>query len=327
MQIPDLTPGTLVEGLIAHGSAEVVSVKRHGSSMTVTFRDVSTGKVDEVVVFDTDGHKIKVVEAGRAWEFDGAGDLFRLAAEAHRIRLAYLFDPLLAVHTSSVVPLPHQIAAVYEEMLQRQPLRFLLADDPGAGKTIMAGLFIRELMLRGDLERCLVVCPANLAEQWQDELSDKFRLNFDIISREMIESSTTNNPFVEKDLLIGRIDLLKTDDNMDRLRAAEWDLVIVDEAHKMSATFYGSEIKYTGRYKLGELLGGTSRHFLLMTATPHRGKEEDFQLFLGLLDADRFEGKYREGVHVVDTADMMRRMLKEELVGFDGRPLFPERRA
>ena len=116
MPIPDLTPGTLVEGLIAHGSAEVVSVKRHGSSMTVTFRDVSSGKVDEVVVFDTDGHKIKVVETGRAWEFDGAGGLFRLAAEAHRIRLAYLFDPLLAVHTSSVEPLPHQIAAVYEEM-------------------------------------------------------------------------------------------------------------------------------------------------------------------------------------------------------------------
>ena len=327
MPILELTPGTLVEGLIAHGSAEVVSVKRHGSSMTVTFRDVSTGKVDEVVVFDSDGHKIKVVEAGRAWEFDGAGDLFRLAAEAHRIRLAYLFDPLLAVHTSSVEPLPHQIAAVYEEMLQRQPLRFLLADDPGAGKTIMAGLFIRELMLRGDLERCLVVCPANLAEQWQDELSDKFRMNFDIISREMIEASTSNNPFVEKDLLIGRIDLMKTDDNMDRLRAAEWDLVVVDEAHKMSATFYGSEVKYTARYKLGELLGETARHFLLMTATPHRGKEEDFQLFLGLLDADRFEGKYREGVHVVDTGDMMRRMLKEELVGFDGRPLFPERRA
>ncbi|MEX0683363.1 MAG: helicase-related protein [Dehalococcoidia bacterium] len=207
-------------------------------------------------------------------------------------------------------------------------MRFLLADDPGAGKTIMAGLLIRELMLRGDLERCLIVCPANLGDQWQEELSEKFRLNFDLVGRPEIEASVSNNPFTERSLVISRIDMLKQDDNMARLRAAEdWDLVVVDEAHKMSASYYGNEAKYTARYHLGELLGQKTRHLLLMTATPHRGKEEDFQLFMGLLDADRFEGRAREGTREVDVADLMRRMLKEELVDFDGKPLFPERRA
>jgi superfamily II DNA or RNA helicase len=328
MLLKDLTPGTVVEGLVPGRPVTVVGVTPHGAvGSTIVFRDESTGAVDQRLVFASDEHNLRIISGGRTWAFDGAGDLFRLASEAHRIRLAYLFDPLLAVHISNVEPLPHQIAAVYEEMLRRQPLRYLLADDPGAGKTIMAGLFIRELMLRGDLERCLVVCPANLAEQWQDELLDKFRLNFAIVDRGMIESSAVNNPFSEKDLLIGRIDLLKTDDNMARLEAAEWDLVVVDEAHKMSATFFGGEVTYTARYRLGELLGKQARHLLLMTATPHRGKEEDFQLFLGLIDADRFEGKYREGVHSVDTSDIMRRMLKEELVDFEGRPLFPDRRA
>jgi len=324
----DLTPGTIVEGIVPDRQVTIVGVTPHGSvGATIVFRDESTGAVDQRLLFSSEEHKLRVVSAGRSWAFDGAGDLFRIAAEAHRIRLAYLFDPLLAVHISNVEPLPHQIAAVYEEMLQRQPLRYLLADDPGAGKTIMAGLFIRELLLRGDLERCLIVCPANLAEQWQDEMLDKFRLNFDILSRATIESSATGNPFADKDLLIGRIDLLKSEDNMARLEGVDWDLVVVDEAHKMSASFFGGEVKYTARYHLGELLGKQARHFLLMTATPHRGKAEDFQLFLGLLDADRFEGKFREGVHTVDVSDIMRRMLKEELVSFEGKPLFPDRRA
>src|SRR6185503_12088940 len=114
----------------------------------------------------------------RPWSFDGDGGLFRLVSEAQRIGLAYLFDPWLALHTSVVDPLPHQITAVYEAMLPRQPLRFLLADDPGAGKTIMAGLLIKELHARGDLHRCMIVCPGMLVEQWQDELWEKFALPF-----------------------------------------------------------------------------------------------------------------------------------------------------
>ena len=136
------------------------------------------------------------------WSFDGDGALFRLVSEAQRIRLAHLFDPVLAVHTSVVEPLPHQITAVYESMLPRQPLRFLLADDPGAGKTIMAGLLIKELIARGDLQRCLVVCPGSLAEQWQDELYRRFQLPFDILTNDKLEAARTGNWFLETNLVI-----------------------------------------------------------------------------------------------------------------------------
>ena len=220
------------------------------------------------------------------------------------------------------------ITAVYEAMLPRQPLRFLLADDPGAGKTIMAGLLIRELMARGDLERCLIVCPGSLAEQWQDELHRRFQLPFEILTNDKLEAARTRNWFLETDLVIARLDKLSRDEEAQRkLQAPEagWDLVVCDEAHKLSATFFGGEVKYTKRYRLGRLLSGLTRHFLLMTATPHNGKEEDFQLFLALLDGDRFEGRFRDGVHTADASDLMRRMVKERLLKFDGKPLFPER--
>jgi superfamily II DNA or RNA helicase len=244
------------------------------------------------------------------------------------ITLTYLFDPLLAVHTSVLEPLPHQIKAVYGELLPREPLRFLLADDPGAGKTIMAGLFIKELIVRGDLKRCLVVCPGSLIEQWQDELWDKFGLHFEIVTRETVENSRSGNPFAEKNLVLARLDhLARNDDIVAKLSQTDWDLVAVDEAHKMSAHYFGGEVKETKRYKLGKVLGSLTRHLLLMTATPHAGKEADFQLFMALLDGDRFEGRYRDGVHTTDTRDLMRRMVKEELLRFAGRRLFPERRA
>jgi SNF2 family DNA or RNA helicase len=249
-------------------------------------------------------------------------------SEAHRIRLAHLFDPVLAVHTSLVEPLPHQITAVYDAMLPRQPLRFLLADDPGAGKTIMAGLFIKELIARGDLQRCLVVCPGSLAEQWQDELYRRFHLPFEILTNDKLEAARTGNWFLETNLVIARLDKLsRNEDVQEKLKAPDcrWDLVVCDEAHKMSATFFGGEIKYTKRYRLGQLLSTLTRHFLLMTATPHNGKEEDFQLFMALLDGDRFEGRFRDGVHVADVSDLMRRMVKENLLKFDATPLFPER--
>ena len=172
--LEDLKVGAAVEGIVPEKPVSVLSVKWHGSStVTVVYRDEDAGTVGQQLLFRSDEHRLRVSEAGRHWAFDGDGHLFRLVSEAQRIRLAYLFDPLLAVHISNVTPLPHQIAAVYHEMLGRQPLRFLLADDPGAGKTIMAGLLIRELILRGDIERCLVVCPANLGEQWQEECHDQ----------------------------------------------------------------------------------------------------------------------------------------------------------
>ena len=211
-------------------------------------------------------------------------------------------------------------------MLHRQPLRFLLADDPGAGKAIMAGLLIKELMVRGDVKRCLIVCPGGLAEQWQDELYDKFHLDFELISRDRIDNARTGNPFTEMNMVIARLDQLSRDEELKiKVAAEDWDLIVVDEAHKMAAHFYGKEVKPTKRYKLGEVLREHTRHFLLMTATPHNGKEEDFQLFLALLDKDRFEGKFRTGVHNVDISDIYRRMEKEDLLKFDETKLFPKR--
>jgi SNF2 family DNA or RNA helicase len=293
--------------------------------LTVTFRD-EAGRVSEQVLFRDDEGRLEKLAAGRPWSFDADGELFRLASEARRIELAWLFDPFLAVQTSNLEPLPHQIDAVYEHMLPRQPLRFLLADDPGAGKTIMAGLLIKELEIRGDVERCLVVAPGGLVEQWQDELSRRFGLHFEIFTRAAVEAAETGNPFAERPRWLARLDqLARNDDLQAKLAAAEWDLVVVDEAHKMSAHYYGNELKRTKRYELGEQLGARSRHLLLMTATPHTGKEEDFHLFLALLDSDRFAGRTRDSTRQVDTEDLMRRVVKEKLVRFDGRPLFPDR--
>ena len=260
--------------------------------------------------------------------FDGDGDLLRWVMEAHRIALAHHFDPYFAIHNSRIEALPHQIVAVYEEMLPRQPLRFLLADDPGAGKTIMAGLLIKELMVRGDVRRCLVVLPSKLAEQWRDELYEKFDLKFDIFSRDMMESSL-GNPFEEYARLIVRLDLLIRHERFKKKLEAsgEWDLIICDEAHRMSALVSGKKVKKTKRYHIGESLSGLCRHFLLMTATPHNGKEADFQAFMALLDRDRFEGSFRRRMDYGDPSDLMRRMTKDNLFRFDGRPLFPERYA
>jgi superfamily II DNA or RNA helicase len=306
----------------------VVSVSKFGNdAINLVFR--VDGKVSERLVYRGEETGFEFVASGRAYAFDADGGLLRLASEAYRIRLAHLFDPYLAISASQIEALPHQITAVYGEMLPRQPLRFLLADDPGAGKTIMAGLLIKELLIRGDLERCMIVAPGSLVEQWQEELAEKFGLSFDLLTRDQIEASVTGNPFVEKNRLIIRLDMAARSDELKaKLDAApDWDLIICDEAHRMAASYFGGEVKETRRYKLGRLLGTRTRNLLLMSATPHNGKEADFQLFMGLLDADRFEGRFREGVHKADVSDMMRRMTKEELYRFDGTPLFPERRA
>src|SRR5207245_570034 len=189
------------------------------------------GRVANQLLYRHDEPRLEVVEEGRPWSFDGDGALFRLVSEAHRIRLAHLFDPVLALHTSPVDPLPPQITAVYEAMLPRQPLRFLLADDPGSGKTIMAGLFIKELIARGDLKRCLVVCPGSLAEQWQDELHRRFHLPFEILTNDKLEAARTGNWFLENDLVIARLDKLSRNEDVQAKLAApdcRWDLIVCD---------------------------------------------------------------------------------------------------
>ena len=328
-QLEDLTKGARVKGVAPAGAVTVIDAEWVGSdAVNLTYED-DDGRVRREIILRSNEAGLSLDGDGRPWSFDADPELFTLMAEAKRISLAYLFDPYLATHTSDIDPLPHQIEAVYNEMLTRQPLRFLLADDPGAGKTIMAGLLIKELIVRGDLDRCLIVVPGGLAEQWQDELGEKFGLEFELLTREMVDASRSGNPLAERPRLIARLDMLaRNEDLQAQLEHTEWDLVVADEAHKMSATHQGDDVKETKRYKLGRRLEKVARHFLLMTATPHNGKPEDFQLFMALLDGDSFAGKYRRGVHSNDSAkDMMRRRVKEDLLRFDGTRLFPEREA
>jgi superfamily II DNA or RNA helicase len=336
MRLEDVTPGAQLAGITGDTPVTVVAATWiGGNALRLTYRieadGTQTARLDERILYRDLEPRLRLAKRSAAFDLTADGARFKLAAEALRIRMAGRFDPMLAVHTSDLEPLPHQIQAVYGELIQRTPLRFLLADDPGAGKTIMAGLYIKELMLRGDLERCLIVAPGGLVEQWQDELRDKFDLTFELLTRQLADATpltAESTVFTQHNLLIARMDQLsRSDDLKAQLERADWDLVVVDEAHRMSAHYFGSELKKTKRYQLGELLGRHTRHFLLMTATPHAGREEDFQLFMALLDTDRFEGRYRDAVHTVNTDGLMRRMIKEDLKTFEGKPLFPERRA
>lgn len=327
LTLEDIKKDAQILGLAPNGIARIVSVNLVGTDALTVYFKTADGKLSEQMLFRTDEAHLSLAEAGRAWAFDAPAAEFKLGLEAYRIRLAHLFDPMMAVHTSNVEPLPHQITAVYESMLPRQPLRYVLADDPGAGKTIMAGLFIRELLMRADAKRVLIVAPGSLVEQWQDELWEKFGVEFTLFTAALDQAARVN-AFEENDFLIARLDQLARNEELQaKLQNSDWDLIVVDEAHKLSANFFGSKVKKTKRFLLGELLGSVCRHLLLMTATPHNGKEEDFQIWLSLLDSDRFYGKFREGTHKVDVSDMMRRMVKEELLKFDGTLLFPERLA
>ena len=325
--LDSLAPGASLVGIEPTWVVTVVAVVPIGDAFRVIYT-TPEGTLKDRLLSRADESSISLATTERPWAFDGNGEDFKLAVEAKRIDLAFLFDPMMAVHTSNVEPLPHQITAVYESMLPRQPLRFVLADDPGAGKTIMAGLYIRELLMRADARRVLIVAPGSLVEQWRDELYEKFGLEFRVFTKDLEAASPTGNPYEDHDFLIVRLDQLsRSEEAQEKLCLAGWDLVVFDEAHKLSAHFQGKEIKRTKRFNFAEKLGAHTRHLLLMTATPHNGKEEDFQLFLSLLDSDRFYGKFRDGVHKVDCSDLMRRMVKEEMVKFDQTPLFPERKA
>ena len=332
-KLEDLTPGVFVQGIpaVPNEVCEIIAVTPYGrSAVVITYKVRSTGATHpEEMLGRDDEQRLRITENASPWSFGTPGDRFRLASEAQRIQMAHLFDPHLAVNTSNIEPLPHQITAVYEEMLKRQPLRFLLADDPGAGKTIMAGLLIKELIARGDLERCLIVCPSSLVTQWAEELSERFNLEFTPMPEDV--KNARANWFSENQLVIASLDKLvhrsyKTAQDLLQDESSQWDLVICDEAHRMSATS-GLRPTYTKRHQLGQQLSRQTRNFLLLTATPHNGREADFQLFMRLLDDDRFEGRFRDDDHSTDVSDLMRRLMKENLFKFDGTHLFPERYA
>lgn len=318
MQITGIIPGTPVE---------VVAVVPYGEDAKQVVYRTPDNAIQERVLYRADEPTLGVYHPGGR-PFDADPQEFRLAAEAQRILLAGRSDPMLAVSTSAVDPLPHQIRAVYGDLIPRTPLRFLLADDPGAGKTIMAGLYIKELLLREDVRRCLIVAPGSLVEQWQDELRLKFGMDFEILAPGPLNLAPGANVFESKRQLIARMDqLARNEQLLGQLNESEFDLVVVDEAHRMSASWFNGELKESKRFQLGRLLSDRTRHLLLMTATPHNGKEEDFETFLSLLDGDRFAGRGSRRAQA-DIADgFMRRMIKEDLLTFEGTKLFPERYA
>lgn len=331
LHLVELRSGQRIRGLVPGQPVSLIAVDPIDEGLVEVFYRDDSGRSGARTITEADVSQFELVsDHDTAPPFDADPDEFRLAAEALRIKYAALYDPMAAVNSSDVDPLPHQIRAVYEELLPRIPLRFLLADDPGAGKTIMAGLYLKELILRSDCDRAVIVAPGGLVEQWREELSQKFDLRFEVFSRQMVDDAEGRNVFAEHPYLIVRMDQVsRNEDLMEQLSDVTWDVAIVDEAHRMSAHYssWAGEVDETKRFRLGRLLSETAHNFLLMTATPHAGKEEDFQLFMSLLDRDRFEGQFRQGVHRTDTKGLMRRMVKEDLLTFEGKPLFPERRA
>ncbi len=266
----------------------------------------------------------------------------QLLVESARIRLAYAHDRQFAVSLSGIRTLPHQIEAVYQKMLPQPCLRFLLADDPGAGKTIMAGLLVKEMKLREAVDRVLILCPAPLTIQWQDEMQRWFGETFDIIFA-AVDQQQLANPWSRNSQVIASMDYAKQADVRERVWQQHWDLVIIDEAHKCSARTKsggagrGPQVDPTKRYELAAKLSEQADHVLLMTATPHHGDEDKFAHFLRLIDPDLFGEPHRLGDQAADLRDdifrlggdcpWMLRRLKEDLRDMDGQRLFPDRHA
>lgn len=246
-----------------------------------------------------------------------------LALETIRYRFASLYDPLLAMNTSKVDPLPHQIEAVYGYVLKLPRIRFLIADDPGAGKTIMAGLIIKELKLRNMIDRILIVAPGHLKDQWRRELSERFEEKFIVVDRSTIDSLYGENAWKREKQIITSIDFAKREEILPAIAAAQFDLIIVDEAHKMSAYQYGDKTEKTSRYKLGEKLSQITEHLLFLTATPHKGYPDNFRLFLDLLEPGFFSDNemLQDSIQNKDNPLFIRR-IKEDLKNFEGEPLF-----
>ncbi len=246
-----------------------------------------------------------------------------LSLEKMRYKFAALYDPLLAMNTSKVDPLPHQIEAVYGYVLKLPRIRFLIADDPGAGKTIMAGLIIKELKLRNLVNRILIVTPGHLKDQWRRELSERFEEKFIVVDRNTIDALYGENVWKREKQIITSIDFAKREEILPSIAAAEFDLIIVDEAHKMSAYQYGDKTTKTGRYKLGEKLSQITEHLLFLTATPHKGDPDNFRLFLDLLVPGFFSNNemLKESIKNKDNPLFIRR-IKEDLKNFEGEPLF-----
>src|SRR5450631_3972773 len=275
MNLQDLKANVIVRGPMFPEPVKIIRVVPMGGSIKLVGQGMNTGLVHQPIL--SPAQLANLEGSAEQQPFDGDATKFKLGVEALRLGIAYEYDPYFSLSIARVDPLPHQLEAVYDYFLKLPRIRFLLADDPGAGKTIMAGLLIKELMARGLIKRVLIVTPANLTFQWQRELKDKFREQFTVIRSDILRANYGSNPWQDHNLVIASVSWVsRVDDARDSPLRSRWDLIIVDEAHKMSA--YSSD-KETLAYKLGKALSDMTDHFLLMTATPHKGDPENFALF------------------------------------------------
>jgi superfamily II DNA or RNA helicase len=313
MQREQLKPNVILRGPIFPEPVQVIVAMPLGDAVKVVAKGLKTGQVHEPVL---NAEQLARLEASPEKEpFDGDPHRFRLGVEALRLGLAYEHDPYFALSIARVDPLPHQLEAVYDYFIKLPRIRFLLADDPGAGKTIMAGLLLKELKIRGLIQRTLIVTPANLSFQWQRELKDKFREPFEVVRSDVLRANYGSNPWQDKKQVITSVSWVsRIEDAKESLLRSQWDLVIVDEAHKMSAA---GRDKKTLAYQLGEEMARRTDHFLLMTTTPHKGDPQNFCLFLELLDKDVYgDVKSLEEAMRRQEAPFYLRRTKEALVTF-----------
>ena len=313
MDLSQLKPGAIVRGPVIPEPIQVVAVVAMGEATQIMGKGLTTGQFHDPILSKAQVELLTV--SPQTCPFDGDARRFRLGIEAMRLGLAYEYDPYFSLSIARVDPLPHQLEAVYDYFLRLPRIRFLLADDPGAGKTIMAGLLIKELKIRGLIRRILIVAPANLTFQWQRELRDKFREQFEVIRGDTLRANYGMNPWQERDQVVTSVSWVsRVEDARESLLRSDWDLVIVDEAHKMSA--YSAD-KKTLAYQLGEHLSEMTDHFLLMTATPHKGDPDNFRLFLELLDKDVYGDieSLEEAMREREAPFYLRRV-KEALVTF-----------
>jgi len=325
--VTQIKPGNILKGPFWPEEVRVISAATIGETqIKIEAVGLKTQAFYNPIFSAEDVQAIEVLEE-KPFTFSADGELLFLYLESHRIRNAFQFDPLYAVNVSQVDPLPHQIEAVYHYMMQNPRIRFLLADDPGAGKTIMTGLLLKELKYRGLVERILIVVPGHLKDQWLREMKEKFQENFSIIDRNVISTEWGKNVFTDRNQVIISMDFAKQDDVMFALKDSRWDLCIVDEAHKMSAYKYGQKVNKTQRYAFGELLSSITVYLLFLTATPHRGDPENFRLLLDLLEPGFFANAamLSESIQNKDNPLFLRR-LKEDLKDFEGAPIFPPRK-
>jgi len=311
--LDQLKPNVVVRGPIFPEPVQVITTSAVGTSVKLVGRGLNSNQVHASILSP---EQLSQLEATPDREpFDGDPARFRIGVEAARLGLAYEYDPYFSLSIARVDPLPHQLEAVYDYFLAMPRIRFLLADDPGAGKTIMAGLLLKELKIRGLAKRTLIITPASLSFQWQREMKEKFREQFEVIRSDVLRANYGMNPWQERNQVITSISWVsRIEDARDSLLRSRWDLIIVDEAHKMAAY---SEDKKTLAYRLGESLSSMTDHFLMMTATPHKGDPENFCLFLELLDRDVYGNvKSLQEAMRRNYAPFYLRRTKEALISF-----------